>query len=734
MAELKNTIINGSVRLNGSSSGWSYLDLDNKIEITPNASGNVVTGISIANNIITLTKGIMATGLDITAAINALDRDDSAVTGKYVSAVSQTDGIITVSRADLPTLSGGNTAETGKYVSAVSVNGHAITISTAALPTISTTSTGTGNVITSLSSSGHTITATKGITAVTSVKTLKTTAETQGKITSSLSIEGTGDILLHDIARTGKWADIIDPPEIDNNNQTIKVGSTSFDPNDVINIVGTANNITVTPTTTNGAEAITFDIGANVVTASAAMSENQIVTGAGTKTIKASGKSFVTTVAPTSTAADTNVPTELAVRTAINNAIGENDAMVYKGTLTPNGASSTTNAQPLPAADKGHTYKITGVGFIGNVAVQAGDVAICNTDGTAKGTTSNWSTLSSRWDFIQSNIDAATSNALGLIKLGNDTVIDGTAGKTYPVQLNASKQAFVAVPWTNTWENTAHTHTDGVGLIRTGDGGVSGTVSYKVSLASEIASPNASTYTAGGSSKFYAVQLDKNNRLAVYVPWDTNTNTTYTLGTNQGKIVLTPSSGTATEVQLTGTKGIDINTLSNGVEIEIGHSNTPITAKTTQALYPIRFDAQGHITGSGAAVTSLKNPKALTIGTSSPTTYDGSEARTINVAGGDNVSVAHSNGTFTVSLTSGSDTKVTQTLDTSADIFPILAKNTTATTTTTDTSRFASTIAIKPSTGEIRSQALKLAATPHTTTGCTMQYNATTQCLEFIFT
>jgi hypothetical protein len=185
---------------------------------------------------------------------------------------------------------------------------------------------------------------------------------------------------------------------------------------------------------------------------------------------------------------------------------------------------------------------------------------------------------------------------------------------------------------------------------------------------------------------------------------------------------------------LTGTKGIGISTLSSGDEIKIGHSNAAITAKTTQALYPIKFDAQGHITGSGTAVTSLKNPKALTIGTSSPITYDGSAARTINVTGGDNVSVAHSNGTFTVSLTSGSDTKVTQTLDTSANILPILAKNTKATATITDTSRFASTIAIKPSTGEIRSKALKLAAsTADAMTGCTMQYNATTQCLEFIF-
>jgi len=34
----------------------------------------------------------------------------------------------------------------------------------------------------------------------------------------------------------------------------------------------------------------------------------------------------------------------------------------------------------------------------------------------------------------------------------------------------------------------------------------------------------------------------------------------------------------------------------------INHSNS-VTAKTTQAVYPIKFDAQGHITGSGNAVT-----------------------------------------------------------------------------------------------------------------------------------
>lgn len=51
------------------------------------------------------------------AAIKALDVTDNAVNGQYVSAVSQTDGKITVSRADLPTATvGSQTVATGKHV------------------------------------------------------------------------------------------------------------------------------------------------------------------------------------------------------------------------------------------------------------------------------------------------------------------------------------------------------------------------------------------------------------------------------------------------------------------------------------------------------------------------------------------------------------------------------------------------------------------------------------------
>ena len=56
------------------------------------------------------------------------------------------------------------------------------------------------------------------------------------------------------------------------------------------------------------------------------------------------------------------------------------------------------------------------------------------------------------------------------------------------------------------------------------------------------------------------------------------------------------------------------------------HSNA-VTAQTTQALYPIKIDAQGHISAYGSAVTALKNPYALKFfagATELTNKYDGS--------------------------------------------------------------------------------------------------------------
>lgn len=77
--------------------------------------------------------------------------------------------------------------------------------------------------------------------------------------------------------------------------------------------------------------------------------------------------------------------------------------------------------------------------------------------------------------------------------------------------------------------NTAHGHSVGVGLIKEGNGGISGSVNYKVALASETRDTNAAvSRPAANANRTYPVIADKNGNLATIVPWtDTDTNTHY---------------------------------------------------------------------------------------------------------------------------------------------------------------------------------------------------------------
>ena len=132
--------------------------------------------------------------------------------------------------------------------------------------------------------------------------------------------------------------------------------------------------------------------------------------------------------APTAAAGtdSTQIATTAFVKTATTNLLAEADAMIYKGTVA--GGSTGSYGALTPAADKGHTYKVTTAGKIDGVAVEVGDMLICNTDSTAAATSSNYATVAANWDFVQTNLDGVVIGPSSVTS-GTVAAFDGTTGK-----------------------------------------------------------------------------------------------------------------------------------------------------------------------------------------------------------------------------------------------------------------------------------------------------------------
>ena len=119
------------------------------------------------------------------------------------------------------------------------------------------------------------------------------------------------------------------------------------------------------------------------------------------------------------------------------------------------------------------------------------------------------------WTDNDTTYSVATSSALGLIKLEDDTVqsvaantVSATASRTYGLQLNSSNQGVINVPWTDT--NTTYscmtTSTLGLGKIRYTTG----------------ATPAAESQTTT-ASRTYGVTSNASCQLVVNVPWTDTT-------------------------------------------------------------------------------------------------------------------------------------------------------------------------------------------------------------------
>jgi hypothetical protein len=119
---------------------------------------------------------------------------------------------------------------------------------------------------------------------------------------------------------------------------------------------------------------------------------------------------------------DSHAATKLYVDGAIGRWLATNDAMIFKGYL-----DCSTNPN-YPAADAGHTYRVSVAGKIGGASgpnVEAGDMLTCSIDGTASGT---HATVGANWGIYQTNIDGAVTGPASSVD-NQIALFSGTTGK-----------------------------------------------------------------------------------------------------------------------------------------------------------------------------------------------------------------------------------------------------------------------------------------------------------------
>lgn len=214
------------------------------------------------------------------------------------------------------------------------------------------------------------------------------------------------------------------------------------------------------------------------------------------------------------------------------------------GTVCQGNDSRLSNARPASDvsawAKKPNkpTYTPTEVGVIGT-APTSGQVAVF--DGTTGKIKSTGFTIASSVPsgakFTDTTYSAATSTALGLVKVGYTE-----SGRNYPVELDADDKMFVNVPWTDTNTTYSQATSSTLGLIKIG-------------------------YTESG--KNYPIELNTSGQAYVNVPWEDTTYSAFTGATTTAAgtsgLVPAPTSGQSTRYLCsTGEWSIPTGTIYNG--------------------------------------------------------------------------------------------------------------------------------------------------------------------------
>jgi len=154
---------------------------------------------------------------------------------------------------------------------------------------------------------------------------------------------------------------------------------------------------------------------------------------------------------------NTLYPSQNAVKVYVDNLLGNENALVYKGTL-----DCSTNPN-YPAASAGHLYIVSVAGKIGGASgtvVDVGDMIICNTDNTVTGTQA---AVGQYWNIIEKNIVGAVTGPASSVD-SNVAFFDGVTGKVI-------KDSGITLSGTNTGDNATNSQYSGLDAAKVNKAG-----------------------------------------------------------------------------------------------------------------------------------------------------------------------------------------------------------------------------------------------------------------------
>lgn len=145
-----------------------------------------------------------------------------------------------------------------------------------------------------------------------------------------------------------------------------------------------------------------------------------------------------------SSASSSEIARADAIKTYVDAAVATADAFVVKW-----GINCSTNPN-YPAADAGHSYRVTVAGKIGwasGVNVSVGDLIICFTDSTA---TWDHATVGANWIVEQNNLEAASTTVAGYVELATTAETEAktdTERAVTPASLATFARKYTATIW-----------------------------------------------------------------------------------------------------------------------------------------------------------------------------------------------------------------------------------------------------------------------------------------------